>query len=164
MAAKFGRFRFSLRTLFLVVTAICLWLGYGLHWIKQRHDLLAEVEEFLPTLNDGVPVSRWTIVKPDGFRAPGMLWFLGERGVQTFPLYIVYDNPDQLRPIETYPQFQRAQELFPETKVVGTVISREALAQLQRPWRMRQNWKAIRKANAGRTDLPPPYPLSPAIH
>jgi hypothetical protein len=33
--------RFSLRTLFVVVTVLGCWLGYQLNWIRQRHDFLA---------------------------------------------------------------------------------------------------------------------------
>jgi hypothetical protein len=33
--------RFSLRTLFAIVTAVCLVLAYHLNWIQQRHELLA---------------------------------------------------------------------------------------------------------------------------
>ena len=33
-------FRFSLRTMFVVVTLVGCWLGNSLIWIKQRHELL----------------------------------------------------------------------------------------------------------------------------
>ena len=39
-APKPRRFRFSLRTLFVVVTLVGCWLGYQLNWIRQRHDML----------------------------------------------------------------------------------------------------------------------------
>ena len=35
--------RFSLRTLFVLVTALCCWLGYQLNLIRERHALLAEM-------------------------------------------------------------------------------------------------------------------------
>ena len=34
-------FRFSLRTLFVVVTVLGCWLGYQLNWIRERHAVLA---------------------------------------------------------------------------------------------------------------------------
>jgi hypothetical protein len=33
-------FRFSLRTMLVVVTAICIWLSYCLNWIRQRRDFV----------------------------------------------------------------------------------------------------------------------------
>ena len=35
-------FRYGLRTLFVVVTAVACWLAYELNWIYQRHKFLAE--------------------------------------------------------------------------------------------------------------------------
>jgi len=38
-----GRFRFSLRTLFVAMTALSCgvgWMAYQLHWIRQRHAFL----------------------------------------------------------------------------------------------------------------------------
>jgi hypothetical protein len=40
-ATKRRWFRFSLRTLFVVVTLLCCWLGYQLNWIRQRHAVLS---------------------------------------------------------------------------------------------------------------------------
>ena len=34
--AKRRWFRFNLRTLFLVLTVFACWLGYHVHWIRQR--------------------------------------------------------------------------------------------------------------------------------
>jgi hypothetical protein len=36
-------FRFSLRTMFVLMTIICVgvaWVGYQLNWIRERHDFL----------------------------------------------------------------------------------------------------------------------------
>jgi hypothetical protein len=38
-------FRFSLRTLFVVVTVFACWLGCQLNWIRQRHEHLRRFPE-----------------------------------------------------------------------------------------------------------------------
>ena len=38
-------FRFSLRTLFVLVTAFCVWLGWQLHLVRQRNMLVKLVDE-----------------------------------------------------------------------------------------------------------------------
>jgi hypothetical protein len=37
---KRRRFRFSLRTLFVLVTIVGVWLGFQLNWIRERHEFL----------------------------------------------------------------------------------------------------------------------------
>jgi hypothetical protein len=65
---RWFRFAFSLRTLFVVVTVICCWLGYELNWIRQRHEALAKC--------------GFTIELPGASQefltAPGCLWLFGE--------------------------------------------------------------------------------------
>src|SRR5690242_4536797 len=34
------RFQFTLRTLLIVTALIAAWLGYHVHWIRQRHEAL----------------------------------------------------------------------------------------------------------------------------
>jgi hypothetical protein len=34
-------FQFGLRTMFVVVTAICLWLGWSVHWAHERSRMVA---------------------------------------------------------------------------------------------------------------------------
>ena len=38
-------FKFSLRTLFALVTIMCVWLVYQLHWIRERHKALEELQQ-----------------------------------------------------------------------------------------------------------------------
>lgn len=57
-------FRLSLRSLFAAVTLIACWLGYSTNWIRQRHQLMANV---------GVVTSEPGV-------APMGLWLLGEQG------------------------------------------------------------------------------------
>src|SRR5262245_27202765 len=57
-------FRFSLRTLFILIALIACWLAYSVHWIKQRHAYLSEHPD--------------TVLAPDPrdsiASAPGLLW------------------------------------------------------------------------------------------
>ena len=38
-------FQFSLRTLFALMTILCVWLGYQLNWIRERHKALEELQQ-----------------------------------------------------------------------------------------------------------------------
>src|SRR5262245_19175877 len=38
------RWRFSLRTLFVVVTALCIWIGWNAHQVHERNKLIAFLE------------------------------------------------------------------------------------------------------------------------
>lgn len=88
-------FQFSLRTLFALMTVLCIWLGYQLHWIRERHKALAELQQ--PT-----------IVFFSQTPAPWSLrWF--ERGVPS----IVVD-PDVARDAE---KIGRLKRLFPEATI-----------------------------------------------
>ena len=52
---RWFRFAFSLRTLFLAVTVSCCFLGYQLHWIHQRHEVLRsrQVREYFARTASG---------------------------------------------------------------------------------------------------------------
>jgi len=41
------RFRFSLRTLFVLVTVLSVWLGVQMKWIRDRHTALREARPFV---------------------------------------------------------------------------------------------------------------------
>ena len=100
-------FRFSLRTLFVVVTVFAAWLGWELNWIRERR-LIA----------NGAP--RWVVfdtqlgtqhlVQP---KAPGILWIFGEPGYAAVRLVVCIDdqNGDEDKEI------MRAKGLFPESLV-----------------------------------------------
>lgn len=94
------RLRFSLRTLFVVVTVLggsLGWLLYQFRWIEQRRDFLANED-----------VTIW-----DDKPAPWPLWLLGEPGHKTI---VLYDNEGSPSPVE------RARSLFPESKVWGLTL------------------------------------------
>ena len=92
-----SRLRFSLRTLFVVLTVLCIWLGYSLNWIKERRELIGYPYPSNDTAGPGA-------VQP---RAPGLLWILGERGVA-----VLLINADD-KEFES-----RARRLFPEAEIV----------------------------------------------
>ena len=103
--------RYSLATLFVVVTAISCWLGYQLHWVNQRRQLLADqhviysVEPWVVALTD-VPPS-----------APGLLWLMGETGVNTIGIYAEGHEFDQLTEAERH-RIDQILSLFPESRAV----------------------------------------------
>jgi hypothetical protein len=105
-------FQWSLRTLFVVVTALCVWLGYHLNWIRERHALLDEpnvTASFLPMQH-----------------APSFsLRLLGERGANSvFLEYPDWVFPKSSESDEAQKQKQRSARFFPEAEVrvwTGTV-------------------------------------------
>jgi hypothetical protein len=42
-------FRFSLRTLFILVTVVALWLGYYANWMRQRGEARVWLDECAPS-------------------------------------------------------------------------------------------------------------------
>lgn len=102
--------RFSLRALFLVVTVVCVWLGYHLNWIRQRHAFLAEQEA---AAANSVNISR-TVCE-----APLQLRLLGESGIDRLPLYVVIDpSKNQDRDTILREATHWASRLFPESRLL----------------------------------------------
>jgi hypothetical protein len=101
-------FRFSLRTLFVVVTVFCVWLGYNLNWLRQRRAVIQDSQ------------SIQLIMEPRS--APGLLWVFGEQGYQQLiPHYYTsaWDppfSPADLRELRL--ERQRLRALFPEAENV----------------------------------------------
>src|SRR5262245_5827234 len=93
------RFAFSLRTLLVVVTIACLWVGYSVNWIRQRHHFLAAVR-------GGEYGGRVSCNEHLTTTAPGGLWLLGEGGIREFLTIGVTQSIDE--------QIQR---LFPEAEI-----------------------------------------------
>lgn len=94
LTLKHRRFRFSLVTLFVVVTAAaCLacWMGYGKNWVQQRQALL-ERGSILSFGESTIP--------------PFQLWIIGETGHQTI-LIRSHSREDTIN----------AQALFPEARI-----------------------------------------------
>jgi hypothetical protein len=106
MTAPHRRWSYSLRMLFVLVTACGCGLGYPLNWMRQRHDVLAGYSEpdcLGPTSPSTTPV-----------RAPLSLALLGERGYGwiQFEWAVPRNN-------RTGAQYRRLQRLFPEA-IIGS--------------------------------------------
>jgi len=99
--AHWPTWRFSLRTLFLLVTLLGIflgWLGAQAKWIRDRHEAFTH---HFPN-----QISSWTSDNPDP-QAPWRIGVLGEPGVS-----LLWLDPS-LEPSER----ERLQELFPEALV-----------------------------------------------
>lgn len=97
--------RFSLRTLFMVVTVLCLplgWLGYQLNWVRQRREALATRSILDITDSASLP-------------APSALSFFGERGYPS--LLVMPAHPGGLWTHADEAELKRAEKLFPEASV-----------------------------------------------
>ena len=95
------RFRFSLRTLFVLVTLAALWIGWSFNWIRQRRDFVREGN----TLG--------AVAHGSTSRAPGLLWLFGEQGAEVVLLF-TDDKAD----------YDRARRLFPEAQVETNPVNK----------------------------------------
>jgi hypothetical protein len=119
-APKRRWFRFSLRTLFVVVTisGIALgWVAYQLNWIRQRRELVHRTDIEALMWADG-----------DYPTAPGLMWLFGEQGydiieiIVDLPIDPTIDVPPDRERTETETALlERARSLFPEAEVVKEV-------------------------------------------
>jgi hypothetical protein len=109
--------RFSLRTLFVVVTVFAIaagWIGRSLDWMRQRHEA---VEQWVASTEDDFSVDRnGLIVEPPVRNAPGMLWVFGEPGYAwiklSFPIRHGWELTD-----DQQSEVERIKKLFPEARV-----------------------------------------------
>jgi hypothetical protein len=83
--------RYSLRTLFVLLTLVCVYLGWAMNWIRQRREFLNRPD---------VASFEYASV-----RAPGTLWLFGEKGVEQL---IFYGSEEEM---------ERAEKLFPEAEL-----------------------------------------------
>jgi hypothetical protein len=93
--------RFSLRTLFVVVTIVSAWLAHSHRWARPRQELRRQ----------GPTCGIYFIENEPNWpprRAPRWLWMLNENGVQA--VHISYRCSDDNR--------QRAKQLFPEAAML----------------------------------------------
>jgi hypothetical protein len=116
-------FRWSLQTMFVVVTAFACWLGYELNWIKQRHELLTKHQAYFTEV--GIDLSQAGPTPAP--RAPGLLWLFGERGHAEVDLLFLIDKEEDRTPPEAFPDVRLAKRLFPEAEIEAAVFSRDEL-------------------------------------
>lgn len=88
-------FRFSLRTLLVLVTVLCFLAS----WSKSQFDLIREREAFLDREEIG-----WNT---DDVQAPGVLWLFGEHGC--WHVFVPYGD---------HQSASEAKRLFPEARCV----------------------------------------------
>jgi hypothetical protein len=118
-ALKRRWFAFSLRTMFIMVTMLCIavaWLTYQLHWIRERHAAMSSLRgRQILTFDNGSSYRNgkesfttfWVRVKRKP--APWSLHIFGEWGAG----YLILDLP------ETDPELAHIRKLFPEGSISG---------------------------------------------
>ena len=134
ISPQLRRLRFSLRTLFVVVTVVCVWLGWQVPIVRDRHGLLRWVRDFEgPVLTAGPE-------DDESLELPFFRRLIGDRAVTFigFPSDVV--SMEEIRRIE---------RAFPEAEVVvpGTI------APIPKKWRRADgvkrysNWRNNSRAN-----------------
>jgi hypothetical protein len=106
-APKRRWFRWSLRTLFVVLTLLCIVLGYHARWIAQRRQFIAR--------NDTLMMEHTgeLMVGPQQGAAPGLLRFLGEPAHPLFVIWVEGETPDSLTAADLA-ALREVFRLFPE--------------------------------------------------
>ena len=129
--------RFSLRTFFIAVTALCTWLGYELNWIRQRNDFLARQHQIayefnLATIDLDYSFPRVEILSPSSPNA-GLLRLFGEEDNSAMDVLVVVDDDavDMTCPIDAYAEVKAAQRLFPEAQIIAAILPKRDF--LRRP-------------------------------
>ena len=109
------RFRFGLRSLFVLVTVICVWLGYYLNWMRQRREFLKDCPVHHITYTTVAMMEERLEKDPSVAKfyrplpiAPAILRVFGEQAI----LSIIIHPSDVERT-------ERAKRLFPEARYIG---------------------------------------------
>ncbi|HEY1599232.1 MAG TPA: hypothetical protein VGG64_06490 [Pirellulales bacterium] len=113
-------FQFGLRTIFVALTTMAVpmsWLGYHLHWMRERHAFAAGLIERRKQLNIGTVFSQPFELRSD--KMPFGLQLLGERAQQS--IYLLRRSgadDDRLNPArDDEDEIRRARGLFPEASI-----------------------------------------------
>jgi hypothetical protein len=109
------RFRFTLRTLFVVVTIFACWLGYELNWIRRRHELLAKHAALALVVKENPEVWLFNVYVPQP--VPGLLWLFGEEPVEALELIFISDIREREPTADEQREIDLARRLFPEANV-----------------------------------------------
>ena len=117
-------FSYSLRTLFVVVTAFCVWLGVQVKWIRDRHEAMGKhigLEAYIVGVDDRDGIHFY--MQHEKCDAPWSIRILGEKGIGTIfigpprgkgpPSYV---NNSKVR--EIVREKMRLRDLFPEAAAV----------------------------------------------
>ena len=128
-------FSYSLRTMFVVLTVFCVWLGYQVNWIRQRTNFIAE--QTAHYVQRGGDPSHWTNSARGTATAPGLLWLLGETGFEALQFDVAVEDFKPGRPFDSYPEIKReklrVKRLFPEVKLLDVEpFPLEAFRKMQR--------------------------------
>ena len=111
------RLRFSLRTLFVVVTVVGAgsgWVGYQLNWIRQRHEIIAGLRDNWSKDGLAGKYGYGELRTMPSTQAPGLLGLFGESGIEWINVYCQGNQTSE---------FLRVQALFPEATVSWTTPS-----------------------------------------
>ena len=96
-------FRYSLRTVFVVLTVLGVWLGSQVNWIRERREYIVAHGRF------GVGDPFAESASESSPRAPNLLWLLGEEGIDSLEI-----STTRLSGGEIPPEAAKARRLFPE--------------------------------------------------
>jgi len=115
--------RFSLRTLFVLVSLLCVWLGVQVQWIRDRHEALRQhrgLENGTIGVKSNRMPNRPIILRGESAKAPWSLRIIGERGIKTLLVY-VDDHPFGGQGDDYGPRLEsetnRLSKLFPEATI-----------------------------------------------
>ena len=127
-----------MRSLFVLITALCIGLGYQLEWIRRRRALLHEQiqkNEFLYSITNVYRrADDGTEDSPDWYYysnkpAPYLLWLFGERALPDLNLMLPASGaiPNRQHLTDSryipyfvsrkHPVYRRATKLFPESRL-----------------------------------------------
>ncbi len=122
VAPKRRWFRFSLRTMFVMVTLLAVWLGWQVRWLHRRDKFqswLKAQEEFAAAHGHEFTTStaEWFPIPGSPPRGSWLLWMFGREEVKTLTLTFVVDDVAELSPRRNE-ALKRAGELFPEAATI----------------------------------------------
>jgi len=135
-------FRFTLRTFFVLLTLVCVWLG----WLGVQWKWIRERRAFLAAHPHGIRATPWpgeTIAK-----GPGLLWIFGEKGYTRMGVVVGAELPTI-----SEAEVLEVRRLFPET-IIHVYDARPRKYPRDRDmgfWNPGEPWKPL---------PPPDYPLN----